>query len=128
MRASSVRRRCGCWSSAGPCRSCRSCPSPSSQASATRTTASGSNLSRMRAVGSFNFKLKFWNFKKNQTEIDRLLPKYEFLLLAKCLKTFFFAQMHLKFAKNMNINKFPQKYNIGIKKTQNLMQISNSLK
>jgi hypothetical protein len=62
----------------------------------------------MRAVGSFNFKLKFWNFKKNQTEIDRSLPKYEFLLLAKR----FFCADAFEVCKKYEYKKFSSKNRI----------------
>ena len=40
-------------------------------------------------LGGFNFIL-FWNFNRNQTEIDRYCQKNNFLLFAKCLKMYIF--------------------------------------
>ncbi len=67
----------------------------------------------------------------NHTENDRYCQKNNFLLFAKCLKMYiFFSHLHFKIAKSaIMTQKFflLKNINMGIKKTQNFMLISNSL-
>jgi hypothetical protein len=70
---------------------------------------------KIYALGGFNF-IRFWNFKRNQTENDRYWQNFIF---AKCLKMYIFFAFAFKICKMCYYdpnNFFVKNINLGIKK------------
>jgi hypothetical protein len=89
----------------------------------------GTNFPRPLYNRGYNFIL-FWNINRNQTEIDRYWQKNNFLLFAKCLKMYILFAFAFKVCKKCIMTQkkiFLKNINMGIKKAQNFMLISNSL-
>ncbi len=111
------------------CQRTKPCPTPSLRCLTRQDDDKGqsSNPCPLCPLGGFNFILFGISIGIKRRLID-IAKKNNFLLFAKCLKQFF-SHLHFKYAKSAIMT--PKKIfliniNMGIKKTQNFMLISNS--